>query len=84
MTNPATTISLRVFALVAGLGILFMAASPFAEFMVYGKLVTENAAETSKNILAHQTLFTAGILSYLFNFICDIVVAWALYGLLNR
>ena len=83
MTNPGPKISLSTFALIAGLGILLMAASPFAEFMVYGKLVTENAAETSKNILAHQTLFTAGILSYLFNFICDIVVAWALYGLLK-
>ena len=36
-----------------------------------------------QNILAHQTLFTAGILSYLFNFTCDIVIAWALYGLLK-
>jgi len=83
MTNLEQQISLSAFALIAGLGILFMAASPFAEFMVYGKLVTENAAETAKNIQSHQSLFTAGILSYLFNFICDVVVAWALHGLLK-
>src|SRR5438105_2602424 len=84
MTHPGTKISLGTFAFIAGLGILLMAASPFAEFMVYQKLVVpENAAQTAKNILAHQALFRAGILSYLFNFICDIVVAWALYGLLK-
>jgi hypothetical protein len=84
MLNPASKTSLSVFALIAGLGILCMATSPFAEFMVYGKLVVAgNPAETCKNILAHQTLFKAGILSYVFNFICDIVVAWALYGLLK-
>jgi len=83
MTNATTKIPLSTFAFIAGLGILFMATSPFAEFGVYHKLVSENAAETAKNITAHQALFTAGILSYLFNFICDIVVAWALYGLLK-
>jgi hypothetical protein len=83
MTNAASKIPLSTFAFIAGLGILFMATSPFAEFGVYHKLVSENAAETVKNITAHHTLFTAGILCYLFNFICDIVVAWALYGLLK-
>jgi hypothetical protein len=84
MMHPGTKISLSTFAFVAGLGILLMSASPFAEFMVYQKLVIpNNAAQTATNILAHQALFRAGILSYLFNFICDIVVAWALYGLLK-
>ena len=84
MTNPATKTSLSTFAFIAGLGILLMAASPFAEFLVYQKLVIPgNAAQTAQNILAHQVLFRVGILSYLFNFICDIVVAWALYGLLK-
>ena len=84
MINPAGRSPLSVYALIAGLGILCMATSPFAEFMVYGKLVIAgNPTETCKNILAHETLFKAGILSYVFNFICDIVVAWALYELLK-
>lgn len=83
MTNSATKISLSTFALIAGIGIVLMMTSPFAEFGVYHKLVSENAAETVKNITAHQTLFTTGILCYLFNFTCDIIVAWALYGLLK-
>jgi hypothetical protein len=83
MTNPANKISLSTFAFIAGLGILFMSASPLAEFGVYYKLISENAAETVKNITTHQALFRTGILCYLFNFICDIVVAWALYGLLK-
>ena len=75
-------ISLGVFALIAGIGLVGMSTSPFAEFFVYDKLVVaNNPTETAKNILANQTLFSIGILSYLFNFVCDIVVAWALYGL---
>lgn len=84
MNSPATKTSLNTFGLIAGIGCLFMLTSPFAEIMVYGKLVVAgNAAETCKNISAHETLFNAGILSYLLNFIADIVVAWALYGLLR-
>jgi len=49
MTNSATKTSLSTFGLIAGLGSLFMLTSPFAEFMVYDKLVvTGNAAETCK------------------------------------
>ncbi|HXB45573.1 MAG TPA: DUF4386 domain-containing protein [Puia sp.] len=82
--NPTSKLSLNAFGLIAGLGILLMSSSPYAEFIVYGKLVDSgNAAITFKNITAHETLFISGILSYLFNFICDIVVAWALYGLLK-
>ena len=82
--NSTSKISLNAFGLTAGLGILFMSTSPYAEFLVYGKLVDPgNAAVIFKNITDHETLFISGILSYLFNFICDIVVAWALYGLLK-
>jgi hypothetical protein len=82
--NSTSKISLNAFGLIAGLGILLMSTSPYAEFMVYGKLVDSgNAAITFKNITTHETLFISGILSYLFNFICDIIVAWALYGLLK-
>ncbi len=68
------------FALITFLVMVAMSTSPFAEFIVYNKLVVAgNAEETAKNLLSHRGLFTAGIFGYLFNFICDIVVAWALY-----
>jgi hypothetical protein len=82
MTKPVAKTSLATFALIAGIGIVLMSSSVFAE-SVYHKLVTENTAVTVINISAHHALFTTGILCYLFNFICDIVVAWALYGLLK-
>src|SRR5580658_4751859 len=84
MANPAPKTSLGTFAFVAGLGILFMATSPFAEFLVYQKLVVPgNAAETVKNITGNQALYISGMFAYLINFICDLLVAWALYVLLK-
>lgn len=77
-------LSLRQAALVAGLGLLIMAvAAPFAEFFVYAKLVVPgDAAATVHNLQSHSGLLRAGLVSYLLVFICDILVAWALYVLL--
>jgi hypothetical protein len=76
--------TLRQAALIAGVGLLLMAAmSPFAEFHVYPKIVQGGADQTAQNIAANQGLFIAGILSYLFNFVLDVPVAWALYVLLK-
>src|SRR5260370_37034589 len=85
MTNSTTGISLRNAALIAGFAILMMAiAAPFAEFFVYPKLVVSgNAAETAKNIIAHKTLFASGIFGYVITFICDVLAAWAFYFLLK-
>lgn len=84
MLSLPTKTPLRKFAFIAGLGILFMATSPFAEFLVYQKLVIPgNASDTIKNILSNKGLFLSGVFSYLINFICDVVVAWALYFLLK-
>jgi len=85
MTGTTNETSLRTAALVAGLGLLVMAvAAPFSELFVYPKLVVSgNAAETARNITANQSLFVYGILGYLVTFICDVVVAWALYVLLK-
>ena len=81
MKNPTTQISLGSAALIAGLGLLVMVmTTPFAEFFVFPKLVVpNNPAETVKNIMANVVLFRLAILGYLLTFICDIVVAWALY-----
>ena len=77
--------SLRTAALVAGIGLLIMAiAAPFAEMYVLPKLIVSgNAAETAKNIFENRTLFSSAILGYLITFLCDILVAWALYVFLK-
>ncbi len=86
MSAPSTTagLSLRQAALIAGVGLAIMAiAAPFAEFFVYTRLVVPGDIEqTTQNLVAHEGLFLAGILAYLVTFICDLLVAWALYVLL--
>lgn len=76
--------SLRLAALVAGLGLLGMTiAAPFAEFFVYAKLVESGDIQTTvQNMQTSGGLLIAGIFSYLFVFILDVLVAWALYVLL--
>jgi hypothetical protein len=85
MTNKPEQISLRVSALIAGFSLLIMAiAAPFAELYVFPKLIVSgNAEDTTKNILMNPALFRAGVFGYLIAFICDILVAWALYVLLK-
>jgi len=77
--------SLAGAALIAGIGLLIMVlTAPFAELYVLPRLVVPaDAAETVRNISANQTLFTSAIVGYLITFICDLVVAWALYVLLR-
>jgi hypothetical protein len=77
-------ISLGKAALIAGIGLLIMVfAAPFAELYVYPKLIVpKNPAETIQNISAHKMLFLSAIFCYLITFICDVLVAWALYVLL--
>jgi hypothetical protein len=81
MMKRTNKTSLSTVALIAGIGLLIMViAAPFAELYVYPKLVVPgNAAETAQNILANKSLFTAAIFGYLITFICDVLVAWALY-----
>jgi len=75
-------ITLRQAALTAGVASLLMLAAPYGEF-VYGQLVVPmKIQETAHNIMANRGLFVAGIFAYFITFICDVVVAWALYILL--
>jgi hypothetical protein len=46
-------------------------------------MVSGDAAETTKNILANMSLFRTGIFCYVLTFIFDLVAAWALYILLR-
>jgi hypothetical protein len=81
--NPGTT--LPQAALIAGVGLLVMTVTaPVAEFYVYPKLIVPGSIDqTSRNIQANQGLFLAGVLCYLIAFICDVLVAWALYVFLR-
>jgi len=78
-------ISLRQAALSAGFALLAMSfAAPFADKYAYPRLVIAgNIGQTVQNIATHRGLFVAMTLAYLVNFICDLVVAWALYVLLT-
>ncbi len=84
MINPSTQTSLGSYALIAGIAMVFMGTTPYAELAVYNKLVAPgHAEETVRNILANEGLFISGILAYLINFIADLVAAWAFYFLLK-
>ena len=84
-TNRFNEISLRNAALIAGFGYFVMVlVGPFAQFWAYESLVVPgNAAETAQNVMNNKMLFTAGIFGILIVFICDVLVAWALYILLK-
>ena len=84
MTNSINETSLRNAALTAGFGLLIMAiAAPFAELYVFPKLIVQgNIAETVQNIVDNKMLYLSAIFGYVITFICDVLVAWALYVLL--
>lgn len=64
-----------LFALVAGV---------FAEFYVrYRLVVSDNAAQTAQNILAHEGLFRLGVVANLTTFAADVVLITALYVVLR-
>jgi len=75
----------RTAALAAAIGLLLMAIlAPFAQFGVLGQLVVPaDAATTTRNIAASPGLFLAGVAAFMVVAILDVVVAWAMYGLLR-
>lgn len=77
-------VSPRQAALIAGLGLLIMVISaPLAELFIYPKLVVPGEIQkTVQNIVTNQELFLVAMFGYLVTFICDVIVAWALYVLL--
>ena len=83
--RPTADISQRKVALIAGLGLLFMAVlAPFALFGVLQTLVVPaDATATVNNIIASEGLFRIAIAAFLVVIMLDIVVAWALYVLLR-
>jgi len=71
----------RSAALIAGVGyIILFVLGIFANFIVRTGLVDPNdASATFANITNSESLFRAGLVSFLVLFVVDIVVAWALY-----
>jgi uncharacterized protein DUF4386 len=73
--------SIRKASTTAGAALLAMSVlSAFGYlFAVKGLVVPGNAARTTKNITAHESLFRLGILSLYLVAALDVVAAWALY-----
>jgi hypothetical protein len=84
-TAQFTDVSPRTAATVAGLGLLLMAIlAPFANFYALGNMVVANDAKaTADNIAASNGLFRSGIACFLVVAVLDVIVAWALYVLLE-
>ena len=75
-----TAASQRTAARVVGLAyLLALPPAIFAEFGVLGRLVSSDAAETARNIVAHERLFRLGIASNLGVFALDVALIAALY-----
>jgi len=85
MTISTIDESQRKAAKVVGLTyLLALAPAIFAEFYVGGQLiVSNNAAETARNIMAHERLFRLGTASNLSVFALDVVLITALYVVLK-
>src|SRR5438477_11328296 len=85
MTIGAIYESQRKAARVVGFSYLFaLPPAVFAEFYVLGRLiVSNNAVDTARNIMAHERLFRLGTASNLTVFAIDIVLITALYMMLK-
>ena len=86
MTISTIDESQRKAARVVGFAYLFaLIPALFAEFYVPAQLIAyNNAAETARNIMAHERLFRLGIASNLIVFAVDVVLIIALYVVLKR
>jgi hypothetical protein len=76
--------SQRTAATMVGFAYLITFATViYTRYGVLGRLLTNNAAETARNILAHEQLFRIGIAGYLFYCVCLVVLIAALYVVLR-
>ncbi|MGD0786653.1 MAG: DUF4386 domain-containing protein [Terracidiphilus sp.] len=76
--------SQRSAAKVVGVAYLVtFVAVVYTRYGILGRLLTDNAADTARNILAQEQLFRAGIAGYLFYCVSLIVLVTALYVVLR-
>ncbi len=84
MTGRSVDLSPRKAALVAGFGYLgILVFDTFAISQVDGLIVRGDAATTASNIMASESLFRLGIVSWIVVLALDVLVAWALYVFLE-
>ncbi len=78
--------SARQSAKIAGYMYLFgMVASIVVELVIRAPLIVRgNAAETARNIMAHETQFRTAIALDFLTYLSVAVLAWALYVMLER
>ena len=79
--DSPSQLSLRPASLVAGIGLLAMAAiAVFTNFIVFEGLVTPgDAATTAADVMASETMFRLGIAGWVAIAALDVLVAWALF-----
>jgi Domain of unknown function (DUF4386) len=84
-TSNALTPEQHTAAKIIGvLYLLLMATAMFAEYYAKGTLIVSGEAmQTARNILANETQFRLGIVSNIFTFAGDVVLAVAFYVLLK-
>lgn len=79
MIKEKGSISIGTAALITGLT-LFVPTAPYAEFYVFKNLIISNdAAQTTQNLLDNPKLFLSGIFAIFFTYIKDVLLAWTLY-----
>jgi hypothetical protein len=84
MTTYPVDESQRKAAKVAGLAYLItFAAVVYVNFGIHAGLITDNAAETARNILAHERLFRVGMVGDLMYCAGVVVLLTALYVILK-
>ena len=81
----ATPVSVQTYARIAGvLGLLTFVGGGFGEAYVPSVLIVSgDATETAKNIVASDTLFRLGFAGYLVEALCDVGLTWVFYVLLR-
>lgn len=85
MIDRTSEASQRIAARVAGITLLVLMASGFLGMFGFGHhlIVDGNAAATARNILMHERGFRAGLVCGLVMLNCDVVLALALFALLE-
>lgn len=85
MAERTTEATQRIAARIAGWTLLMLMASGFTGMFAFGRnqIIGGNAIATAQNILAHERAFRGSLVCEIVMFNCDIVLAIALYALLN-